>query len=328
MPFGNRRHIPVAIKEAMITLHTTKGLKKKEVADLLDVDVRTVRRVTRLEAETGSVVRESFLKGCRRLLNGIDCAYLESLLERTPDLYLRELQEDLVVNRGVCVSLDTISRTLHKRGFTRKKLTIPAKEQDEQLRGEYLARIQLYQPQQLVFVDESSCDRRTGRRAFGWAPQGTRSRRRECFVRGVRYSMLPALSLDGPLYLTAQQGAYNSDDFICFIDGLLDTMNQYPGTNSVIVMDNASIHKAVTLRPMIERRGMRLEYLPPYSPDLNPIEEMFSCVKAWMRSSRDYVHAELTGEIECHAYNMIWRAVSESVTPEKATGWYHDCGYI
>ena len=70
---------------------------------------------------------------------------------------------------------------------------------------------------------------------------------------------------------------------------------------------------------------MRLEYLPPYSPDFNPIEEMFSCVKAWMRSNREYVHAELTGEQGCHPYGMIWRAVSESVTPEKAAGWYRDC---
>jgi len=75
--------------------------------------------------------------------------YLESLLERTPDLYLHELRKDLVSNRSVYVSLSTISRTLQKRGLTRKKLTIPAREQDEQLRGEYLARIQQYHPRQL-----------------------------------------------------------------------------------------------------------------------------------------------------------------------------------
>ena len=69
-----------------------------------------------------------------------------------------------------------------------------------------------------------------------------------------RYSMLPALSLDGPLYLMAQKDAYNSDDFVCFINGLLDAMNPYPEKNSVIVMDNASIHKAACLRPMIEQR--------------------------------------------------------------------------
>lgn len=180
-------------------------MKRAQVADLLDVDPRTVRRVTKLEAETGSVVREPVVRGPRWMLNGIDCAvrqsyfiytdmctlsshkkYLESLLERTPDLYLRELQRDLMTNRGVHVSLGTISRTLKRRGFTRKKLGVTAIEQDEEVRGEYLTRIQQYAPEQLVFVDESSCDRRTGRRAYGWAPTGNRSRRRECFVRGTR----------------------------------------------------------------------------------------------------------------------------------------------
>jgi len=74
MSSGNQRHIPIAIKELMITLQTKKGLKKKRVADLLDVDPRTVRQVTKIEAETGSVVREPVPKGPRRLLNGIDCA--------------------------------------------------------------------------------------------------------------------------------------------------------------------------------------------------------------------------------------------------------------
>ena len=66
--------------------------------------------------------------------------------------------------------------------------------------------------------------------------------------------MLPALSLDGTLYLTAQEGAYTSDDFVCFVSSLLDAMNPYPARNSVIIMDNASIHKAACLRPMIEQR--------------------------------------------------------------------------
>ena len=91
------------------------------------------------------------------------------------------------MNRGVYTTLGTISRSLKQRGLTRKKLEVPVREQNEQVRAEYLARIQQYDPAQLVFVDKSSCDRWTGRRAYGWAPTGTRSRRRECFVRGTRW---------------------------------------------------------------------------------------------------------------------------------------------
>ncbi|KIJ15202.1 hypothetical protein PAXINDRAFT_77853, partial [Paxillus involutus ATCC 200175] len=70
-----------------------------------------------------------------------------------------------------------------------------------------------------------------------------------------------------------------------------------------------------------------LEYLPPYSPDLNPIEEAFSCIKAWIRSNRDYVLGELSGDVDTDPYGMIWEAVY-NVTPEKAQGWFRHSGYI
>ena len=73
---------------------------------------------------------------------------------------------------------------------------------------------------------------------------------------------------------------------------------------------------------------MQLEYLPPYLPNFNPIEEMFSCMKSWMCSDRDFVHSELTRESSHDAYSMIWRVVLKAVTLEKVAGWYWDCGYV
>ena len=69
-----------------------KGIEKKQVADLLDVNLRTVRRVTELEAETGSVVREPVLKGPRRLLNGIDCTVRHIYLVHHGVYILRSFQ--------------------------------------------------------------------------------------------------------------------------------------------------------------------------------------------------------------------------------------------
>ena len=74
--------------------------------------------------------------------------------------------------------------------------------------------------------------------------------------------------------------------------------------------------------------GMCLLYLPPYSPDFNPIEEAFSAIKAWIRSNRDYVRGELSGEATCDPYEMLWEAVFSAVTPGKACGWFKDCGYL
>ncbi|KZP15836.1 hypothetical protein FIBSPDRAFT_749584 [Athelia psychrophila] len=73
---------------------------------------------------------------------------------------------------------------------------------------------------------------------------------------------------------------------------------------------------------------MRLLYLPPYSPDYNPIEEVFSAMKAWLRANHDYAHGELSGEETCDPIAILWDAVFEAITPEKAEGWYRDSEYV
>jgi hypothetical protein len=73
---------------------------------------------------------------------------------------------------------------------------------------------------------------------------------------------------------------------------------------------------------------MRILYLPPYSPDFNPIEEFFSAMKAWIRCNHNYVCSELSGELECDPYEMLWKAVFTTFTPAKARGWFLDCGYL
>lgn len=70
----------------------------------------------------------------------------------------------------------------------------------------------------------------------------------------VRYSVLPAISLDGILHVKIIEGSFDSDSFASFIDSLLCHMNPFPGPNSVIIMDNCRIHKSNLVREMIEER--------------------------------------------------------------------------
>lgn len=68
-------------------------------------------------------------------------------------------------------------------------------------------------------------------------------------------------------------------------------MNPYPGKNSVIILDNAKIHHDNELVEIIRGLGCRIEFLPPYSPDYNPIETAFSTIKSWIRRNRDFMNA-------------------------------------
>ncbi len=146
-------------------------------------------------------------------------------------------------------------------------------EQNEERQAEYQIFIsENYQSNQLVFLDESACNRTTTKRTHVWASIGSQAQVHDYFIRGkrkvqlywtcilwnwmfpthCRYSILPALSLDGILHLDICDGSYTSATFNAFIDGLLNCMNPFPQQNSVLVIDNANIHKSVELREMVE----------------------------------------------------------------------------
>jgi transposase len=207
-----------------------------------------------------------------------------------------------------------------------EQTTRPALERNEQDREDYKTLVAThFRPEQLVFADESHFNRLTLRRPYAWSIRGKRACRSEFSYRGTKYSILPALSLDGILHLEVVENAITGDIFRQFVQGLLPRMNRWPLPHSVLIVDNAAIHKVDGIREMVEGHGARLLYLPAYSPDLNPIELAFSSIKAWLRAHRDRVNIELNDEDGC-IYNIFWEAVY-SVTAEHARGWYKHCGY-
>jgi transposase len=158
-----------------------------------------------------------------------------------------------------------------------------AKEQNPDLRDEYRHDISEYHSYQLVYVDESGCDRRTGIRKTGWSPLGITPTERSKFHRGQRYQILPAYSQDGIVLSHIYQGSTNAALFGEFINRLLHHCGRFPGPRSVLIVDNASFHHSDRLEQMCLKKDVRLVYLPPYSPDLNPIEEFFVELKAFIR---------------------------------------------
>ena len=102
-------------------------------------------------------------------------------------------------------------------------------------------------------------------------------------------------------------------------------MNEWPLPNSVLVVDNVSIHKVAGIRKLIEERGARILYLPAYSPDFNPIKLAFSTIKGWLRTNRDRVNREIDAE-DGMVYNVFWEAV-HTVMADQAKGWFKHCGY-
>jgi transposase len=169
-------------------------------------------------------------------------------------------------------------------------MVLVAKQRSELQRAEYLHDMQVFcgHPEMLVFVDETGADRRNCIRRFGYSLRGRPAVSRKLLVRGQRVSAIAAMSTHGILDCITYTGSVNGDKFKHFVrHSLLPQLNPFNGMNSrsIVVLDNAAIHHTDGVVDLIESTGALVQFLPPYSPDLNPIEEAFSKVKANLKAN-------------------------------------------
>jgi len=129
-------------------------------------------------------------------------------------------------------------------------------------------------------------------------------------------TLIATLGCDGIRCSTTVDGAVNGDVFQAFVEQVL-VPTLRPG--DVVVMDNLSSHKRPAVRTAIERAGATVLYLPPYSPDFNPIEPAFWKLKQVMRSAEHRTTDALWGQMQ----RMLDR-----ITASDAANFYRHCGYV
>jgi transposase len=128
-------------------------------------------------------------------------------------------------------------------------------------------------------------------------------------------TLIAALGMSGIRCSTVVDGAVNGDTFESFVEHIL-IPELRPG--DVVIMDNLSSHKRARTRNLIEAAGAEIEFLPPYSPDLNPIEMVFSKLKQLLRS------------LGLRTREALWssmQGVLDQVTPRDAQNCFRHCGY-
>jgi len=169
-------------------------------------------------------------------------------------------------------------------------------------------------PARLVFIDETWATTNMTRQR-GRSPRGKRliaavphgHWKTSTFVAGLRLSGLTA-----PLVL---DGAMNGEAFRAYVEQFLaPTLAQ----GDVVIMDNLSSHKVAGVRELIETRGATLLYLPPYSPDLNPIEQSFSKLKALIRKAG------------ARTREGLWSAIGDLLGrfhPQECANYFANSGY-
>jgi transposase len=280
----------------------------RQIARRFLVSVSFVTRLLRLHRSTGSLEPKPHGGGNPAALGPKDLERLRELVRKQPDATLEELRQRL----GASCSLMTISRALCKLGLPRKKKTPRAQDQDrpdvQQQRREFCAKLAGLDPRRLVFVDESGANTAMTR-TYGRAPVGQRVYTNTPGS-WESITMTCGLRLSGVTAPLAFRGATNTDIFETYVQEVL-VPELKPG--DVVIWDNLKPHKSEEAIAAIEATGARVEPLPPYSPDLSPIEEMVSKVKGAMKSAT----ARTT-----NAVYWAFASALDQVTLEDITGWF------
>ena len=152
-------------------------------------------------------------------------------------------------------------------------------------------------------------------RLRGRAPRGQRLVDKVPHGHWKTTTLIAALDLAGVRCSTVVDGAVNGDVFEAFVEQVL-VPALHPG--DIVVMDNLSSHKRETTRKLIEDVEARVLFLPPYSPDLNPIEMVFAKIKQLLRS------------MACRTKKTLWDAmqsVLDQINPTDAANCFNHCGY-
>ncbi len=153
-------------------------------------------------------------------------------------------------------------------------------------------------------------------RRFGRARPGQRVVEGTPGDSGPHYTLLAAVSVQGIQAPWILEGAMDGVAFKVYVEQVL-VPTLRPG--DIVLMDNLSFHKAPCIRTLIESVGARLEFLPPYSPDLNPIELCWSKVKTALRTAK------------ARTFEALLEALADafgSVTPHDTQAWFAHCGYV
>jgi transposase len=291
------------------------GRPGREVAVTFGVSVASAVKWSQRLRDTGSAGSRPMGGHKRRVLTG-EQAWMLLRLEECPHLTVRGLALELA-GRGHRVSPNTVWSLLRKAGHSLKK-TLFASEQDRPKIARRRAQWRKYQgrldPRRLVFIDETWA--KTNMTSLrGWSKRGQKLVAKAPFGKWKTLTFVAALRHDRVDAPCVFDGPINGQVFTAYVEQFL-VPTLAPG--DIVIMDNLGSHKGQGVRKAIRAAGAKLFFLPPYSPDLNPIEQMFAKLKHLLR-----IAAERTVE-------DTWRHIGQlldAFPPHECAAYPRNSGY-
>ena len=263
---GRKAPYSADLRHRIIWQRFAMELQFRTIAKYLCVAIGTVHNICKLFKETGSVAPGKPDSSNARILSKYSELFVVGLLLENPSLYLGEVCKKINSVLGIDISASTICRVIHRHGLTRKTIQQVALQRCDVYRADYTTEMQYFDVHQLVWLDETGCDKRDHIRRMGYDLRGERPVCKRLLHRGQRISAITAMCTDGVIALDLQAGTFNGDKFVQFLIGnLIPEMLQFDGSNprSVLVMDNCTIHHVAPALELLAEAGILTMFLPP-----------------------------------------------------------------
>nr|WP_244884507.1 IS630 family transposase [Sphingobium cupriresistens] len=298
-----------------------RGQSCRAAARRFGVSAATAVRLAQRKAQTGSL---SPARQGRPAGSGLLNAHVDTLVgwvDADGDITMPELAARLLAERGVKAHPASLSRLLIRHGLLSKK-TLLASETDRadivRKRRIWTAHRQPWmkrRPQRLVFIDETGTTTKMTR-LRGRARRGQRLKMKAPFGHWGTQTFIAALRHDGLTAPWVIDRPMNRQIFEAYVETqLAPTLS--PG--DMVILDNLSSHRSEKAAAILKQRGAWFLFLPPYSPDLNPIEMAFAKLKAHLRTA------------QARTVEALWQAVGsicELYSPDECWNYLKHAGYV
>ncbi|KFJ65916.1 DDE superendonuclease family protein [Francisella tularensis] len=273
-----------------------EGMTEFELSKFFNIDKRTVVSWIEFYKRTGDYSSKQGV-GCGRVASFTDKTLIEQYLIDHPDASALDIKEALAPN----IPRSTFYDCLNRLGFSFKKKTPKYKQRKEHERLEYIEKLKEIAQNLLFYIDEMGCDNKLSI-LRGWSLIGEPSygevlayqTQRRSIVAGYDYA-------DKKIIAPLEYSGYTNTEIFnqWFEEHLCPSLKP----KTTIVMDNASFHKSSKLIEIANKFDVQILYLPPYSPDLNPIE------KVWANFKKIFRKVNNSFEKFCDAISYVFNKI-------------------
>lgn len=270
------------------------------IAKVLKLARTTVHSIIQTFNNTGNILARKRGGVKPTKLNDHQKSNIRIWIDEDCTLTLKKIKEKIFEEFDVCVSIPTLARVISGFNYSLKRISVIPQRRNEpdviNARHEYAQRFislpSRYSEESVIFIDEVgfNVSMRAGK---GRSLIGKPANKIVTNVRSRNISICCAINKHGIIAYKSQIMAYNTVSFCGFISDLIENLRIRNINSAVFVMDNVRFHKSDDVLRNVENAGYEIMFLPPYSPFLNPIENMFSKWKEFSKRANPRCESEL-----------------------------------